>query len=69
MNVCQKFWMVLGGKMQTHHHDCEQSAMDEAERLAKLHRGSTFTVLEALRSVTVTDVVWKEAVEDAELPS
>jgi len=68
VNVCRKFWMVLGSGNPVFHHESEQSAMKEAERLARQNRGSTFTVLEAVGTVTASDVMWREAVEDPEIP-
>lgn len=49
------FWIVWnpGGVNPTHRHDTETGAISEAERLARLHPGTTFFVLQstALRAV------------------
>ena len=69
-NQTQKFWVVWcrGGSPPTVPHPTVVAAEREAERLARDHRGQTFVVLEALRSVTRTDVTWAEASEDYNLP-
>jgi len=55
------FWMVLGVGVRTFRHATEEEARKEAERLACVHRGSTFIVLQAVAGVT-SDVEWSEAV-------
>lgn len=44
-----QFWLVwnIDGGAPTHKHDSEQSAITEAERLARLNPGVQFAVLEA----------------------
>jgi hypothetical protein len=56
----KKFWMVLGAGTPVYRHPTEKSARTEAERLAGIHPGATFTVLEAISSVQVGGVVWKD---------
>lgn len=45
-----QFWFVWNpqGNAPTYRHPSEQSAVDEAERLARLNPGHKFVVLEAL---------------------
>jgi hypothetical protein len=54
----QKYWMVLGPGMPTHRHPSLKSAADEAERLAKLHPGQSFTVLEAIATAQARGIAW-----------
>lgn len=53
------FWMVLGSGQPTFHHATLESAKREAERLARLHPGSTFTVLQSVCQVVKSDVSWE----------
>lgn len=52
------FWMVLGVGVPTIRYATEQEARKEAERLARVHRGSTFIVLQAVAGVKTSDVEW-----------
>jgi hypothetical protein len=54
----QAFWFVWneGGDAPRHKHPSFGSASDEAERLAKLHRGQTFVVLQSVVAMLVSDV-------------
>jgi hypothetical protein len=54
----KQFWMVWRrwGGAPTHQHDTEEGAAAEAERLARLHPGETFVVLEAVRALKVSDI-------------
>lgn len=54
------FWMVLGYGTPTFRHETEESATREAERLASMNPGQTFTVLEAVKSCRKAEVVWVE---------
>ena len=47
----KEYWMVLGAGRPNFQHSTEQSAIDEAERLALLHPGSAFTVLKAVCTI------------------
>lgn len=58
MASMEPFWMVLGSGEPTYRHATEQSARDEAARLANLHPGQTFTVLRAVASCTKNTVTW-----------
>lgn len=60
-----QFWMVLGNGNPVYRHPSEQSARNEAQRLARINPGSTFFVLRAVAAVTVVDVQWTE-LDDAE---
>ena len=53
------FWMVLGSGEPSFHHSSSESAKREAERLARLHPGSTFTVLQSVCQVVKSDVSWQ----------
>lgn len=55
-----RFWMVVGsGLTPVYRHQTLASAKTEAIRLAQQHRGSEFTVLEAVMSVFAGTVVVK----------
>ena len=53
------FWMVYGlhQSAPTVRHKSEDSALNEAERLARLHPSTTFFVLEATHRVGKRDVL------------
>lgn len=55
----QKFWMVLGEGTPTFRHASKQSAITEAERLARFFPRRPFVVLESLATVCKTDVSWE----------
>ncbi len=52
------FWMVWGihSGPPTFQHQSEESARNEAERLARLNPGKQFVVLESVAAYTKTDV-------------
>lgn len=52
------FWMVLGNGVPTYRHTTLMSARTEAERLARLHPGSSFTILKSVATVVRSDVKW-----------
>lgn len=52
------FWMVKGHGPTQCQHDSLASAKTEAERLARLNPGETFTVLQAIGAVKRTDMQW-----------
>lgn len=55
----KQFWMVWNGQAGTPpvvKQWTQAKAVDEAERLARLHRGTTFFVLEATHAITVDDI-------------
>ena len=56
------FWMVwrVGGMLPSHRHTTEESARQEAQRLAKLHPGHEFIVLRAVAKVRKDEVQWRE---------
>jgi hypothetical protein len=57
----RKFWMVLGsGGAPTVKHLSEGTARSEAARLARLHPGESFTVMESIATVTVDNLKWEE---------
>lgn len=67
----ERFWIVWNPKSPrppTYRHRSEESARDEAERLARLNPGQEFIVLGAVASVRVVDVQWTEYRTDADLP-
>jgi hypothetical protein len=53
----EKFWMVLGDGRPTFRHTYENSANQEAERLARANPGREFIVLEAKRIFKVENPV------------
>lgn len=55
MNATQ-FWMVKGSGPAYYEHPSLSGAEAEAERLARLHPGQTFTVLEAVSACRRVDV-------------
>ena len=52
-----RFWMVQGIGPATHRHDSLSSAQAEAKRLARIHRGERFFVMEAIECVEAIDVI------------
>lgn len=59
----ERFWIVWNPKSSrppTRRHYSEESARHEAERLARLHSGHEFIVLEAVASVRAVDVQWTD---------
>lgn len=56
----ERFWLVWkqNGGLPTVQHDSDRSARQEAERLARVHAGSTFYVLELVGSCKKTDIAW-----------
>lgn len=57
-----KFWMVYGNgqRAPTYAHATEESAREEAARLANLYPGVAFHVLETVASVEHSALQWKE---------
>ena len=68
--MSRKFWMVWcrDGGPPTVMHRTARDAEREAERLSRACHGRTFTVLEAVRSVRFSDVLWEEAVDVSDEP-
>ena len=60
MNDFQVFWMVWceDGFAPTVRHNAEQSARQEAERLARKSPGQRFCVLQLIAACEKVDVVW-----------
>jgi hypothetical protein len=58
----EKFWMVWndGNRNSAYKHPSEQSAKNEAERLAMLNPGQLFHVLEATSFCRANDVEWDD---------
>lgn len=52
----------------THRHSSEASATSEAERLARLHPGETFVVLESVCARRVDDMLRLDMRQDREVP-
>lgn len=54
MGNVKPFWMVygIGAGAPTYQHETEQSAVNEAKRLARSAPGRTFVVLEAVGAIT-----------------
>lgn len=63
------FFMVYreGGASPTHRHTTEESAKQEAERIARESKARTF-VLKAIACCVVKDVNWSELAEAGEIP-
>ena len=53
-----KFWMVVGLGTPTVRHTSWESAKQEAERLARMNPGQSFTVMSSIATVTKSDVRW-----------
>jgi hypothetical protein len=66
MNYDRMFWMVWrkDGGVPTCQHTSLKSAMDEAERLARMNPGKEFVVLEAIKVCYVNDPVQWHQLED-----
>lgn len=54
----KRFYMVLGAGVPVYRHLTLTAASQEAERLAKLRPGQTFTVLQSVASVRNASVIW-----------
>lgn len=54
-----RYWMVHGVGVPNVRHATEHDARAEAERLARVNRGQTLVVLEAIARVTASDVKWE----------
>ena len=52
----QTFWMVKGDGPASIHHFTEESAAQEAQRLAKANPGKTFVVMQARRAFQKIEV-------------
>lgn len=50
------YWLVHGDGPTNFRHPTEQSAVREAERLARLHPGRVFVVLESVEALRKVDV-------------
>ncbi len=64
------FWLVWNpnNRNPTHRHSSEASATSEAERLARLHPGETFVVLESVCARRVDDMLRLDMRQDREVP-
>lgn len=64
------FWFVWNpeGHSPTYKHPSEKSAVGEAERLARLHPGNTFVVLESVCARRVDDMLRIEMRNNSEVP-
>lgn len=60
----ERFWMVLGRGVPTMRHTTRLDAKNEAERLARIHRGTEFIFLEAIAKAISSDVQWEKATGD-----
>ena len=54
--AAMQFWMVHGDGPTNYRHASRASAVTEAERLARVHPGQIFVVLEAVEAVRKVDV-------------
>lgn len=66
------FWMVWNeqGSAPSYKHDTEESAKDEAERLARANPRHRFVVLRAIGAVIKTELTWWrfDSAADDDLP-
>lgn len=64
------FWFVWNpdGRNPARRHLTVSSAINEAERLARLHPGQTFVVLESVCARRVDDMLRIEMRQDCEVP-
>jgi len=60
-----KFWLIWceSHGAPTYKHTSLSNAKDEARRLATLHPGQSFVVLESVGSMNKVEVVWKNHAE------
>ncbi len=61
--MTEKFWLIWNGSIErcdfpTHIHYSLEEANREAERLARLHRGQVFSVLQLVGTCQSIDVKW-----------
>lgn len=67
----QTFWLIwspTGPTSPKFRHGSEQSATEEAERLARQHHGQLFVVLEAKAARRVDDMVRTTFIDESEIP-
>lgn len=64
------FWFVWNpdNRNPQHKHETEESAIAEAERLARMNRGATFVVLESVCARRVDDMLRIEMRRDSDIP-
>ncbi len=64
------FWFVWneGGRAPAHKHQSQESAMQEAERLARKHQGQTFVVLESVCAMRVDSLQVTDLRPAGEIP-
>lgn len=55
----EKFWMVLGSGTPAYRHPSKSTAIQEAERLARLNPGEEFVILESLAVCKKQDLLWE----------
>lgn len=71
IDLTQKsFWLVWNpqGSNPRHQHQSEQSAITEAERLARGNPGQTFVVLESICARRTDNLIRIDLRPDAEIP-
>ena len=68
MQVFREFWMVLGNGTPVYRHATEELARMEAERLARVHPGQEFFVLQAIGKCVKSDVQWSEPSDSGDIP-
>ena len=70
-NTENPFWLVwspTGSAPPRYRHASKQSAVTEAERLARAHPGQLFVVLEPIAGRRVDNMVRTTYVDDKEIP-
>ena len=68
MNAPKRYWMVHGHGMPSHMHESYESAAKEAKRLARVHPGQTFVVLESVKAFRKIEIQEMDMDGDYELP-
>jgi hypothetical protein len=66
----EQFWLVWNeaAERPVHKHMSSEGARNEAERLARMHRGETFHVLALVASCKTVDVQWTEVDPNWDVP-
>lgn len=70
MQQSKPFWFVWNdqGSAPMKKHESEQGAINEADRLARNHRGKTFIVLQSVSAHTASDITRIDLRPESEIP-
>lgn len=69
--VENKFWIVISNRFPTnvsYKHTSYESTLEESKRLARMNRGTRFTVMESTDSVVLDEVVVTKHVNPSDNP-